>query len=63
MNRKSTETIGRGNGRPAQDEASDVPQSLAELLPPLPLPAWMTPMQAILGRLDVEETTGNCWLS
>ncbi len=34
-----------------------MPQSLAELRPALTPPAGMTAMQAIMGRLDVEETT------
>lgn len=41
----------------AEEKVYHVPQSLAELRPAQTPPAGMTPMQAIMGRLDVEETT------
>lgn len=40
-----------------QEKASPVPQSPAELRPAQTPPSGMTAMQAIMGRLDVEETT------
>ncbi len=39
-----------------QQNAYHVPQSLTELKPRLSPPAGMTAMQAIMGKLDVEET-------
>ena len=41
----------------AQEKAYRVPQSLEELRPRQQPPEGMTPMQAIMGQLDVEETT------
>lgn len=41
----------------AQEKAYRAPQSLEELRPRQQPPDGMTPMQAIMGQLDVEETT------
>lgn len=45
------------NSQQSQGNAYHVPQSLAELKPRRQPPAGMTAMQAIMGKLDVEETT------
>jgi len=42
----------------SQANVYHVPQSLAEFKPRRQPPAGMTAMQAIMGKLDVEETTG-----